>query len=160
MKKTRSLPRILSFVAFIFSAVAFFCNFASAFDEDEGASRGNLFNAIYGMEGGDFRNLVVPLIIAMCLLSLLVIVSVAGVILGDTGYRIVGASELLFGLGSGVMYLLTPTFYMNANGLTSLNQTGDTGLGAGPICVAVFAFLAAAIGFITIFFGNRKPAAL
>lgn len=153
MRKTRSLPRLLSVAAAILGLVAFFCNFAPAFNEDGGASRGNLFTAVFGL---DSHAVVIPLVIAMVLLLLAILASLSGAVLGDSGYRVIGLSELVLGTASGVLYLFSVTFYASANGIADMNLTGSTGLGAGPICVAVFALLVAMLGLLTILFGKNR----
>ncbi|HBB05332.1 MAG TPA: hypothetical protein DCZ41_01900 [Firmicutes bacterium] len=152
MKKTRSLTRILNFLAFIAATVSFFCNFAPSFSDDSYYVRGNCFQAIYAMEGGDFRNVVVPLVIAMVLVGLLMLVTLMGTFFGEKGSKITGLVELVLGAIGGVLYLFASTFYVSANGITNL----EVALGPGPICVSVFAFIAAALGLISIAFGKKK----
>ena len=152
MKKTRSLTRILNFLAFIAATVSFFCNFAPSFSDDSYYVRGNCFQAIYAMEGGDFRNVVVPLVIAMVLVGLLMLVTSMGTFFGEKGSKITGLVELVLGAIGGVLYLFASTFYVSANGITNL----EVALGPGPICVSVFAFIAAALGLISIAFGKKK----
>ncbi len=152
MKKTRSLTRILNFLAFIAATVSFFCNFAPSFSDDSYYVRGNCFQAIYAMEGGDFRNVVVPLVIAMVLVGLLMLVTLMGTFFGEKGSKITGLVELVLGTIGGVLYLFASTFYVSANGITNL----EVALGPGPICVSVFAFIAAALGLISIAFGKKK----
>ena len=154
MKKTRSLTRILNFLAFIAAVVSFFCNFAPSFSADGYYDRGNCFQAIYAQEGGNFRTVVIPLVIAMVLVGLLMIVTLIGTIFGEKGSKIIGLTELVLGVAGGVMYLLAGTFYVSANGITNL----EVALGPGPICVSVFAFLAALLGLISIAFGKKKIA--
>ncbi len=159
MKKSHSLPRILCALAFVCALVAFFCNFAPAFSEGSyGSTRGNLFNVIYGMEGGNFRYVVIPLVIAMCLLSLLVIVSVVGFALGEKAHKIIGGCIFLLGVATGVLYLLSIQFYISTNGIDPDASLPIEGLGAGSICVAVFAFASAFIGFLIVMFGKKKVA--
>ncbi len=156
MKKSRSLPRILCTLAFVCALVAFFCNFAPAFNEGSyGTTYGNLFNVIYGMEQGSYRNIVVPLVIAMSLLSLLVIVSAVGFALGEKAHKIIGGCIFLLGVATGVLYLLAVKFFVATNNPPSALIDG---LGAGSICVAVFAFVSAFIGFLIVMFGKKKVA--
>lgn len=156
MKKTRSLPRILSGLSFVFAMVAFFCNFAPSIVEDDGmCARGNLFTAIFAMEGGENRFVVVPLTIAIVLLGILVLTALMGIVFGDKAHKIVGLAELVLGIGVGVLYLLAKTFYVSTNGIPDYNAA-NLALGAGPICVSIFAFASAFMGFLIIALGKRK----
>lgn len=125
--------------------VAVFCGFASAFDGDSGNSRGTLYTAMFGLEDGVNRNIVVPLMVAFIVLCLLFFVALAGFILGDKYGKIIGVICLIGGIAVGVMFLLTMNFYSLANDV-NLTRTDETSLGAGPICVSVFSFLAAFFG--------------
>lgn len=160
MKKSKSLPRILSVLAFIGALVSFFCNFAAAFVDDNGRSgRGNLFTAIFALEGGDSRNVVVPLIIGIVLIFLLIVASFTGIIMGNKGHKIIGLTELVLGVAVGVLFLFALTFYGVANpDIVNTPTFTCEKLGAGPICVAVFAFFSAFLGLLTILLGKKEIA--
>ena len=156
MKKTRSLPRILNALVAIAALVAFFCNFAPTFSTDYHSSvHGNLFNSIYAYGLCEGYNIVTPLVIAMSTLSLLLIMSIVGFILGDKHHKLIALIEIVLAIATGVLYLLTWNFFSSANGV-DLASTGETGLGAGPICVSVFSFVAAFLSFLIIAMGKKK----
>jgi len=155
MRKTRSVPRILAALMAICFFVAVFCGFASAFDGDSGNSRGTLYTAMFGLEDGLNRNIVVPLMVAFIFLCLFVFVALAGFILGDKYSKIIGALCLIGGVTIGVMFLLTMNFYIAANEV-DLTRTDETSLGAGPICVAVFSFIAAFFGGLDLLVSKKQ----
>jgi hypothetical protein len=156
MKKNNASKVVLSLSA-LFAAIAVFCMFAGAFNEDIISVRGNVFTAMFGTisENGNGYKVVWPLVGGFVLLLLSFLVSVIGLFLGDEAGKVTAATEALCATASGVLFLFTTQFYVaaNADKVTDLNLTGTTSLGPGPICVAVFAFLAAlcgVIGFLTL----------
>lgn len=145
MKKNQT-TRILSLIGALGGAIAFFCLFAAAFTEEQISVRGNLFAIMFPSARSGYA-IVVPLVIAMAVLCLAFVSSLVAAFLNEKAKRILSIVNAVLYVAVAVAFLFTTDFYLLANqGVVDiyLQQTGKTSIGAGPICVAVFSFLAAA----------------
>ncbi len=153
MKKNNSI-RIITILEGLCALIAIFCMFATAFNEDGGSVRGNLFTICFPDANSGY-NYVWPLIIAFVLLILVFLGS-----LFTFFFKSEKGKPLAVGLGvvslvSGVLFLLSPMFYEMANGI-DLSTTGFTSVGAGSIATAVFAFLGTALALLTLLIHNNE----
>ncbi len=142
MKKNQT-TRILSLIGALGGAIAFFCLFAAAFTEEVINVRGNLFNIMFPGTNSGYE-IVIPLVVAMSVLCLAFLSSLVAAFLNEKAKRILSIVNAVLYVAVAVSFLFTTDFYLLANPGVYLQETGNTSIGAGPICVAVFSFLAAA----------------
>lgn len=156
--KKKSNTRVFSLLAALSAFVAIMCMFANIFDEKVNSGEGNIFVAMFGMHYSE-QNVVVPLVLGFVALMILVIVGLTGFILGDAGKKFIPLIEIVMGLGIGILFFFVIDFFIAANGLDKdvfYSSHAEIGLGAGTICVIVFSFISAALGFLNIFVDRKK----
>ncbi len=133
--------KILMGLTAVFAIVAIFVEYAPAFDEQTGSVLGSVFTVMFGASAKHLST-IWPLVIAFIALLLGTLLSFAGFLLDGKILKAVYLANALLFLCAGVLFLFTLKFYSAANGVDSLKSVN--GLGSGPICTSVFAFLAGA----------------
>ncbi len=160
--KKKSNTRVFSVLVMISAFVAIMCMFADIFSEKVNSPEGNIFVAMFGMHNSDYC-VVWPLVIAFCLLGLLILVGLAGFLLGDAGKKFIPLIEIALGVAVGVMFFFAIRFFYDANAISCdlgtydqfLKSHAEIALGSGSICVIVFSFFAAALALLN-FFAESK----
>ncbi len=154
--KFNTSGRLAGLFSALFSLVAIFTMFAKAFNEDEGEARGSLFKIMFGEQWktmpGDYYP-IWPLIIAFGLVVIAVFCGLAAAIINNTKAKKGAlAGALVTNAACITLCMFECQFYEAANSSVceSLATTGDTYIGAAPICVAVFCGLAIIIDFFAI----------
>lgn len=153
MKQKTSNTRVFPILSFLSGFVALMCMFANLLNSDPSDGSGNVYVAMFGMKNDTYQ-VVVPLVIAFCLLLLLCIVSIVDAFM-PTHKVYLALTELALGLASGILFFNAKGFYESANGFNLDLSQGSTWLGAGSICVIVFSFIGAAFALLGIL-SNRK----
>lgn len=128
-------------------AIAIFCMFAAAFDEDEGNVRGSVFHVMFSSTTDNY-NVVWPLVIGFGALCLAFILAFIGMFAEGKIVKALNIVEILLIGGGTTLFLFIIKFYEAANNV-SINLTGTTELGAGTICVAVFGYIALVLSALT-----------
>lgn len=151
--KKKSNTRVFSILAAASAFVAIMCMFANIFAEKVDSGEGNIFVAMFGMHNSEC-NVVWPIVGGFVALIILVLVGLVGFILGDSGKKVIPFIEIVLGIAIGVLFFFVIDFYIAASGDDVSNFYAahpEISLGAGTICVIVFSFLSAALGFLNIF---------
>ena len=156
--KNNQTNRILSLLGALSAFVAFFCLFAAAFTEEVISVRGNLFQVMFPTSSSGY-NLVYPLIGGMVLIILAFLVGLIFAFLKEKEQKIGSIINMVFFLAAGILFLLTTNFYLLANPGIDLAATGETSMGAGPICVAIFCFIGAILNGVILFRKNASSGA-
>ncbi|GEM_PF-1362179 len=136
----------------LFSLVAIFTMFASAFNEEDGNARGSLFKIMFGdswKTNPGIYNPIWPLIIAFALAIIAVLVALSATVLNGAAKKGALAGALVCNGATIALTMFECQFYEAANGV-ALETTGTTYIGAAPICVAVFCGLAILIDLFSL----------
>lgn len=135
--------KIAGVASALFSLVAIFTMFASAFDEEDGNARGSLFKIMFGdswkTNPGDY-NPIWPLIIAFALAVIAVIVALSATALNGGAKKGALAGALVCNGATIALTMFEIQFYEAANPFVVWEGTHY--IGAAAICVAVFCGLA------------------
>ena len=154
MKKNQT-NRIMSLLGALSSFIAFFCLFAVAFTEEVISVRGNLFQVMFPSSSSGYAY-VYPLIAGMVFIILAFFLSLMAIFMSEKVQKIFGVINGVLLIAAGILFLMTITFYLMANPNIDLSLTGETSLGAGPICVAIFSFLGAIFNLAMLFLGKNN----
>ena len=151
MKKS-SITKIIGVLIAILAIVAIFCMFATAFNGL--GERGNVFKVIFGVSGQQYKPVWLG-IVSFGLLVLGVLCAGVAIALPKQKSKFVFIADLLILAAAGTLMFFLKNAYISANGGTdvyhgavSTDTWDDAKLGAGPICVAIFSYLAAVFSFI------------
>ena len=145
--------KVLSSLIAIFAIVAIFVEYAPAFDEETAPVLGSVFTVMFGNSSKNLA-VIVPLVIAFCALLLGFIIMAVGLLMNGKALTACFLAEAVLFIGAGVLFLMTPNFYVAANGANSMVSV--KGLGSGTICTAVFAFLSGAVSLIGLLVSKKE----
>lgn len=159
MKKTNKTTfsasgKIAGLASALFSLVAIFTMFASAFKEEDGNARGSLFKIMFGNSwktNPGMYNPIWPLIGAFALVVIAVLIALAATVLNGGAKKGALAGALVCNGAAIALTMFECQFYEAANHI-DLSTTGATYIGAAAICVAVFCGLAAIIDLFAIIY--------
>ena len=123
--------------------IAILVLFSTAFGSDStygvASTRGNGFQVMFGYQD---RAVVVPLVIAFVLQAVAILLALIACIMpGKISMFGLGIAGICLAAGS-VLFLMAPTFYVQANAIT----TEIPANGTGTILTAVFGFIGALLG--------------
>lgn len=147
MKKS-SITKIIGVLVIILAIVAIFCMFATAFNGM--GERGNVFKVIFGDTDHYYKPVWIG-IVSFGLLVLGVLCAGVAVALPKEKAKLVFIADLLVLAAAGTLMFFLKKSYISANsGIPGVSTDfwEDVKLGAGPICVAIFSYLAGVFSFI------------
>lgn len=149
MRKKNNSGIVVALITAIFAVVAIFCLMAPGFDE---ASWGTGFIVSFGAQSK--ATVAVPaLIIAFVLEIVAAVFALLFVAIRNKARTIVILFAGVCTLVAGILFLLSKTFFLSANGFTSYT---DFKVGAGFITTAVFDFLATLTSLLVVYMVRRK----
>lgn len=145
--KSNAKNKVVSTFVILFALVAIFVMFAPAFSEDENNAFGNVYQIMFA---NLYDNLtIVPLlIVGFTLLLAVAVFTLAGYILGGKAAKALFGFDTVALIATAVLFFFEKQLYMAANSSTANQMAGVTGLGAGAICVIVFALVGAFISLL------------